>query len=157
MSKERVYYVTGQTEPAKDGKKRPFTIAAVLTEQEISDTDVDVKKSKVGKKEVTTIIKENISYIEQTLSIGIAIVSPVDILKATKESGEVIASGKARKIKSADLVMTANRKYYTKGVILGILEREANILTKNPDRYVHVSPAKETSLKVVDADHKQTA
>lgn len=150
MSKERVYTTTGFTNPAKDGIKRNFTIAAVLTEQEVYDTEQSVNQTKVGKKEVTTITREPIQFTEYTLAIGIAIVSPQDQKIATNTAGVTIATGKARKIKSAHLVLTANKKYFTKGVINNILEREAEILSKNPDKYVHAKPVQAAEAIAAD-------
>lgn len=147
MSKERIFSIEGTTVALADGQTRKFTVAAVLTEKEIADVIVTNEKKKVGNKVIVSQIYENVDFLEQTLKVGLAIVSPVDVDTATSESGVTIAAGKARKAKSAILELTAKSKYFTKGVIMNILEREASIISKNPSKFVHVSAPKKGSAE----------
>lgn len=142
MSKERIFSIQGTTVALADGQTRKFTVAAVLTEREVSDVVESYSEKRSANKLSVTQTYETIEHLEQTLKIGLAIVSPADAEIATAESGVTIAAGKARKSKSAILELTAKSKYFTKGVILNILEREASIISKNPSKFVHVSAPK---------------
>lgn len=145
-NKKRVFSTTGFTKELADGIKRPFTIVGVVEATTRTETvsDVQVKQLKRGIQKVTTI--EEVDVYEQTLSIGIATLSPADKAIGTAEAGLRIAEGKAAK--TPTLVLTASRPYFTKAVVESIIEREAEIFTKNADKVIIVSPKKANKVKV---------
>lgn len=139
MSKEKVFHTTGVTATLADGQVRQFTLVAVVTTTPVRDKVRTEDITKVGN--VTTfknIITVN-EYEEQTLAIGLAIVSPADVPVSTPEQGIAIAKGKALKLKSAIVVLSNRQGYFTNTFVKNILEIEAQKVSKNPAKYVHIT------------------
>ena len=139
--KEKQFSIVGTTQPLSDGVARPFTIVAILTENQIEDNLYERKVVTVGNKTIHTTVVEDITYKQYVLELGLAITSPADLETATPEQGIAIAKGKARKVKSQLLQLTTNTKgYFTKAEIERILAEQARRVSYNPEKFVKISP-----------------
>ena len=138
-TKERIFVTTGVTKAVSDGLTRPVPVGAVVTETEKEDSVYDFEKRVQGNRTVNIYSTEILKYTEYKLSIGLAITSPADFDTATPEQGEQIATGKARKEKSALLVLTSKQKYFTSGKVKAILAEELAKVTRNPEKHVKIS------------------
>lgn len=139
MSKEKVFHTTGVTATLPDGQVRQFTLVAVVTTQVVVDKIESNNTIITGNKITYLNSFERFTFEEQTLAIGLAIVSPADVPVSTPEQGIAIAKGKALKRKSAIVVLSNRQGYFTNTFVKNILDIEAQKVSKNPGKYVHVT------------------
>lgn len=137
--KTKEFSTTGVTVPLEDGKTRPFTLVAIRTAEKIDEPYFHRDSKQIGDELVVTLRSGTVPVNVFTLSLGLALVSPLDQATSTPEQGLAIARGKAQKDKSAYLVLQSPSQYFTEAKVKQILEEEAEKITKNPQKWVKLS------------------